>query len=62
MILARTGQEDPYVTVTYTTSGVLHFHLLFIKLFADDADDEREVWKWLSQESKTSVLRVSTHW
>jgi hypothetical protein len=30
--------------------------------FADDEEVEMEVWKWLRQQSKTSILRVSTHW
>jgi hypothetical protein len=32
------------------------------KRFADDEDVETEVRKWPRQQSKTSVLRVSTHW
>jgi hypothetical protein len=32
------------------------------KCFADDKGVETEVWKWLRQQSKTSMLRVSTHW
>jgi hypothetical protein len=27
-----------------------------------DSDDETEVRKWLRQQTKTSTLRVSTHW
>jgi hypothetical protein len=26
------------------------------------ADDARQVWKWLRQQSEDSVLRVSTRW
>jgi hypothetical protein len=32
------------------------------KSFADEKEVEAEVRKWLRQESKTSVLRVSMHW
>jgi hypothetical protein len=32
------------------------------KRFADDEEVETEMWKWLRQQSKTSILRVSTHW
>jgi hypothetical protein len=32
------------------------------KRFADDEEVETEVQKWLRQRSKTSMLRVSTHW
>jgi hypothetical protein len=32
------------------------------KRFADDEEVETEVRNWLKQQSKTSILRVSTHW
>jgi hypothetical protein len=32
------------------------------KRFADDEEVETEVQKWLRKQSKTSMLRVSTHW
>jgi hypothetical protein len=32
------------------------------KRFADDEELETEVRKWLRQQSKTSMLRVSTRW
>jgi hypothetical protein len=32
------------------------------KRFADDEDDETEVWSGWDNSQKTSVLRVSTHW
>jgi hypothetical protein len=40
---------------------VKRFHLGG-KRFADDEDVDAEVRKWLRQQSKTSMLRVSTHW
>jgi hypothetical protein len=32
------------------------------KYFSDDEEVEMEVRKWLSQQSKTSMLQVSTRW
>jgi histone-lysine N-methyltransferase SETMAR len=41
--------------------GPLKNHLCG-KSFADEEEVETEVPKWLRQQSKTSMLRVSTHW
>jgi hypothetical protein len=38
---------------------VKRFHLC-VKAFADHEDVEMKVRKWLTQQSKTSMLRVST--
>jgi hypothetical protein len=32
------------------------------RLSADGEEVETELWKWLRQQSKSSMLRVSTHW
>jgi hypothetical protein len=34
----------------------------FTQGFSKVTDDETDVWNWLRKQSKTSILRVSTHW
>jgi hypothetical protein len=52
--------ESVYRVKRFTVES-RNFHLDG-KRFADDEEVKTEVWKWLRQQSKDSMLRVSTGW
>jgi hypothetical protein len=60
-LTAKDIHKEMFPVYVGSVCHVKRFHLGG-KRFADDEEVETEVRKWLRQQSKTSMLRVSTHW